>query len=458
MASNEDSPAQSRIKAVPQRSEPSTNSVYNDHHSTHNPPPDPRLPASDLEQILPIRQTQDVLIEYQSEPSDHPAEFAQVLAAAAEAGRAAYWNIERTRSSSSSSSTADMPDPGWVKERLEQHDMVQDDGSELDKFPNFKKAITKIISRDRRSTVTEEHFQKFKGKLTRYQDQNEDTLLAMVLPAIIGEDRTICVNENLPEEELWETVEFFDSGIITIVNREFEKGYVPYRNGAHVIDHELVAKMTKLKDEAMTNPKPDRAYGTVRDKFNMPKNFQMPHEIRDYLEILQDLHLPFLIVEGKSQGGMAGEARNQANRGGASLVNGHRLCRATLGFEDPVGADHETFVFSATYNDGLLEIWVHWAQVCAGENATPIYHMSLVASKSLREATTFRQARMILHNIMDWGCGKRFDGLTPMYQAIIKYAEKKQKEAEAHKFGPKKQGEGSNDKSPEHEKLKTDHS
>lgn len=337
--------------------------------------------------------------------------------------------------------------------------MLQDLGGALAQFPRLQSAVGKIISRDRKSAASPEEFQKFKGKLEFYQNQNEDTLLAMVLPAIVRDDRTIQVpKEGLSDEAVWESVDFFESGVVTIVNREFQRGYVPFRNGVHHVDTELVAKMAKLKDEGMTNPKPDRAYGTRRDKFEMPTQFQMPKEVRDYLEILQDLHLPFLIVEGKAEGGSSAEARNQACRGGAALVHCHRLLRALLGMEEKVGADLETYVFSATYSDGLLDIWVHWAEVRGEKDALPIYHMSLVASKAIREEDQFRQARMILHNVLDWGSNQRFVGLKPLYQAMVAYSATQQKQAEAKTFGnAEKLGEGGKEEPQEHKKQKTTH-
>ncbi|KAL8944304.1 MAG: hypothetical protein Q9211_000644 [Gyalolechia sp. 1 TL-2023] len=426
-----------------------------------DPPPDTRPSAEDSEQISSIYHTQEPVIEHPGDTLRHSAEHTRDLLAAAEAGGSAWYKPKRTRSSSSSTS-AEMTgpaSPAWVKERLEQHNMFQDLGEALTRFPRLRSAVDKIISRDRKSAASHKEFQNFKGKLQYYQNQNEDTLLAMALPAIIKDDRTIQVPSGLlSDEAVWESVGYFDSGIIVIVNREYQRGYVRFRNGAHHIDAELVAKMAKLKDQGVTNPKPDRVYGIRRDMFKFPAEFQMPEEIRDYLEILQDLHLPFLIIEGKAEGGSSAEARNQACRGGAALVHCYRLLRALLGFEDKVGADLQTFVFSATYTDGLLDIWVHWAEVREQEDALPIYHMSLVSTKAIRDGDHFRQARMILHNILDWGSGERFVGLKPLYEAVVAYAESQRQQTEKKKSGnPQKTGHGEKDQSSDYKKQKTTH-
>ncbi|KAI4282849.1 MAG: hypothetical protein L6R35_005294 [Caloplaca aegaea] len=429
--------------------------------------PDSPPSAVDSEQSSSIYPTQDVVTEDPSVPSHHSAEDAEGLRVAFEAGRrSAADKLKRTRSCSSSHSE-DMSgpaSPAWVKERLEQHNMFQDSGHSPDSFPGFKAAVHKIISRDRDSEVSLKEFENFQYELEVYKDQNEDTLLAMLLPAIIKQDRIVRVpREEYPKEVILESVRFFESGIVTIVNREYQRGYVPHRQGLSVVDKELVAAMKKLPHEGMQNPKPDRAYGLRRDKYQFPPTFQMPHEIRDYLEILKDLHLPFLIIEGKAEGGSSQEACNQACRGGAALIHNHRLLRKFLGFTDKLGPDRQTVVFSATYASGLLEVWVHWAEVRS--DLPPLYHMSLVASKSLREADTFGQARMILHNILDWGCGERFNGLNSLYQHIIAYAEGKRKQPESSKSGAaaktakggEKKNEGGEDEGGEQKKQKTTH-
>ncbi|KAL8824734.1 MAG: hypothetical protein Q9170_008059 [Blastenia crenularia] len=384
-----------------------------------------------LERINSDHQSRDLNVEDSSTTFHHSIS----PGAAAEAGRAFRANqAKRERSLSASlsehslsrESTEEMTgpaDPGWVKERLEWHNMVQDYGDHLKRFPKLKSAVEKIISRSRKSEASKEEFEKFKGKLEVYENQNEDTLLAM---------------GGLTDEALYESVGFFESGIIIIVNREYQRGYVPFRDGIHQIDPELVAKMTKLKDQGMTNPKPDRTFGIHRDKCKFPEGFQMPQEVRDLLEIMQDLNLPFLIIEGKSQAGSSGEARNQACRGGAAPVHCHRLLKELLGYQDEIGADGATFVFSATYVDGLLDVWVHWAEVRKGENALPLYHMSLVASKSLKDEAQLRQARIVLHNILDWGCKQRLDELKPLYQQIAIYSGFPVNEGEGTEGGEKK--------------------
>ncbi|KAL8955515.1 MAG: hypothetical protein Q9193_006667 [Seirophora villosa] len=424
--------------------------------------------AEDSEQRFSTYTAQDSMNDTPSLAYHHlAAEDADDPPGALEADRRFAANtLKRTRSWSSSH-TEEIPgsaDPAWVRKRLEQHNMFQDGGQELNRFPRFKAAVHKIISGDRNSAGSQEEFENFTNEFEVYKNQNEDTLFEIVLPAIIKEDRNTQVPSKVyPGRAVWESVRFFDSGIVTNVNCEFERGCVPFRLGSHVVDHELVANMKKIKDPGMQNPKPARAYGIRRDKHQFPPTFQMPRELRDHLEILQGLHLPFMIIEGDAEGEGSQGACNQACRGGAALNNNHRRLRESLGLKGKVGPDEHTIVFTATHAAGLLDVYVSWAEV--QKSSPPLYHMSLVASKSLKEASTFRQARIILHNILNWGCCERFNDLNPLYRKIIAYSKDQHKQEESMKWsaaektaeGGEKTNEGGEKEAGQHKKQKTTH-
>ncbi|KAL8955133.1 MAG: hypothetical protein Q9193_006893, partial [Seirophora villosa] len=270
------------------------------------------------------------LAEQRSNPD--PLTPEQRPTSAAEAGRAfradqakqeRSASNERLEDAWSRESTEEMSGPAsptWVQERLEQHNMFEDNGSELRRFPELIAEVDRIISAKRKSNATRKEFEDFQATFQLYRNQNEATVLAAVLPCIIKDDRTVLIpSKDHSQEAVWESVKFFNEGIMIILDREFKKGYVPYRNGIEEVDVQLVAQMTKLKDRGMANPKPDRTFGIRRDKYRFPPGFQMPEEIRDFLEVLPEMHLPFLIIEGKAEGGGSAEARNQACRGGAAL-------------------------------------------------------------------------------------------------------------------------------------------
>ena len=173
------------------------------------------------------------------------------------------------------------------------------------------------------------------------------------------------------EESVWEPVQFFKSGVASIVNCKFTRGYVPFRNGRHVVNPELGAQMTKLGDKGMCNPNPDRAYGIRSNKHDFP-TFKCPRLCADAWNSYQVCTWSSCSRKARQKEGSIGETRNQACRGGAALVHCHRLLLDLLGRKDVVGADDRVLVFTTTYTDGLLDFHVHWAEVSQAGDALPI--------------------------------------------------------------------------------------
>ncbi|KAL8936681.1 MAG: hypothetical protein Q9216_004807 [Gyalolechia sp. 2 TL-2023] len=316
-------------------------------------------------------------------------------------------------------------DETWVKGRLEAHGLIQNDRDAYKRYPDFAAEVEKIINRKRKSEVGIGEFEDFQFTLEKYQGQNEDSVLVALLPFIIKSDRTVQVSEpgNTTEDTEWEIKSFLRSGLVTIVNREFARTFQSFRDDGSVLDKELIKALQK--EDGMTNPKPDRTFAIMRDKYKFPQHFRIPAHIDVYLEVMNDVHLPFCILEGKSHRGSALDAANAACRGGATLVRTARLLRADLGEADVVGADHRTFVFSVTMSPGLIEVWVHWAEVPGREEDRETdFHMTKLCSRALDDEQQFGQVRRMLHNILDWGCGARFDGLKPLYEAIQSYEQR----------------------------------
>ncbi|KAI4142375.1 MAG: hypothetical protein LQ341_003233 [Variospora aurantia] len=169
----------------------------------------------------------------------------------------------------------------------------------------------------------------------------------------------------------------------------------------------------------MTDPKPDRTYAVNPTKYKNPAYFHISAE---------GVHHPFFILEGKSASGSMMDADNAACRGGASLVRASRLLRWKLGLgTTTAGADWNTFVFSATMSSTAIFIWVHWAEVKGEDDGDTNFHMTRLKQWFLDDEQQYGSVRRTLHNILDWGCGARFEGLRPLYEAIVSYDEKKKK-------------------------------
>lgn len=72
---------------------------------------------------------------------------------------------------------------------------------------------------------------------------------------------------------------------------------------------------------------------------------------------------------------MAG-ANNQANKGAAALINAERMLRERIGESGVTsGPDRNTFIYSVTLNLGIMEMWVHWAEILGSDVK---YHMRLL--------------------------------------------------------------------------------
>ncbi|KAL8726655.1 MAG: hypothetical protein Q9166_006577 [cf. Caloplaca sp. 2 TL-2023] len=403
-------------------------------------------------------------------------------------------------------------DPAWVRESLEAYALFQDQEKAYEKYPDLDKIVNKILQRKRQSGVTADEYKEFKLTLSTYRDSNEDIIVDNVLPFLIKQHRYIPPNRaakdltgaqssdeegvsetedeypgaedqpssvaglaesspaelaktaDLAEGEHWVSVSFLTSGVVKISNREFYRTLLPPRfEGDPGLDQDLRKAMAK-KDK-MTNPKPDRAYGLSRKKFEWPEHFRIPSEVRIYLNIMNTCYHVYLIVEAKSAGGDIREARNQACRGGAALVYSARMLWALVGGKDVEGVDLRTIVFSAVMTPETVEIWVHWAEVPKQKKTSPStaessskqnesssskqhkqelrrpkYHMNLVRSESLNNKPGMEKMRAYLHNIIDWGAGSRWDDLQPLYAKIVDYGRKKEQAKQGKGKGKEKSG------------------
>lgn len=186
------------------------------------------------------------------------------------------------------------------------------------------------------------------------------------------------------------------------------------------------------KDEDMKNPRPDLTFGLQRDKF--PLDMPIPDHILDLLEIVPGMHHAFLLLEGKSPAGSLANAENQACRGGATLVKALRTLRALLendtshaseeiiqGATAPEGAtptkpDYKSFVFSATMNPAVFNIYVNWF-----DEGSKYYHKDLVESYALKNSKGPGEIREGLHNIIEWAVRTRRKQIEDLIRLIKDY-------------------------------------
>ncbi|KAI4117557.1 MAG: hypothetical protein LQ345_002236 [Seirophora villosa] len=355
---------------------------------------------------------------------------------------------------SSSETEVDMPSrsrnapkgPSWVKKRFEYHRMYQNEEGVLDAYPQFKAQVKSIIDPARQSQISPMEFADFQLTIQKYMYTNEATLLNRLLPFLIKDSRLIHISpgptelsqypttvtqDQLKEKEkdvVWEAKSFLRSGLITLVDTFFNNASLPFIHD----DPELAGELEKAikQEDHLTKPVPNRSYAVDPAHCNFPEDFCIPVDIEMYLQVAEDVYHIFFVVEGKQDQGSQLEVIKQACRDGAALVHVARLLRERLGMADVVGADDRTFVFSATISHGLMEVWVHWAEVFPPEQQRrPKFHMTLLASKAVNDEKAFRDLKKMLHNILDWGIGKRKNGLQPLHDRIVEYTKEQEENA-----------------------------
>ncbi|KAL8915067.1 MAG: hypothetical protein Q9172_006972 [Xanthocarpia lactea] len=313
-------------------------------------------------------------------------------------------------------------DPYWVKGELKNHGLYQDDTAALDRYPLFKNYVMKILDSHRHSGVDPTEFDQFTKANAIYGGANEDTFLNELLPYLCKDKHQVLRMDNDGVVDLF-SESFFDSGLIRSTNREF------LENSIQLPDD---LKQALEKVPGMSNPKPDRTFGTYPNKSHLLDDTDLSPCIGYNLGIMPHMHFPFFLIES-SQGSPA-EAQNQACRAGGALVNATRsLLSDILHQADAPGPDYQSFVLSATLSPGLMDIWCHWAEVpspTTEDRRKPKIHMSLLTSKALRDIDHFGKLRKYLHNILDWGLGERFHGkVERWYSLIMDYERKKEQEA-----------------------------
>ncbi|KAL9595266.1 MAG: hypothetical protein Q9219_006542, partial [cf. Caloplaca sp. 3 TL-2023] len=367
-------------------------------------------------------------------------------------------------SPSQTNAPATPTDAEWTKSQLSEYGLRQEDDDAWGRYPELQQAVNAVLSRPRDSVPSPKVVAQYNAKLKTYRDLNEDTFLSEIIPLLFGKDRWVPASQPqtfshvqikqsgaqsvpqlptadfnrlaemaqlLPTEDRV-SVDFYDSGMITITNRDFSRN-LPFLNDDSVKFHPDLNRAL-MKAAGITNPRPDKCFAVAPHKIDWPAGFIIPTVIRVMLEIVRACFHTFLLLGGKSADGSIVEARNQANRGGALVVNAERQVIDFVGISETPGADLRTFMFSVVLTPDMLEVWVHWAEVHDNgpvDHKSPYkvplrttYHMNQVFETTLRDRGdgTLGKIRRILHNIMDWGLGARLEKLKPVHEAIVDHA------------------------------------
>lgn len=326
-----------------------------------------------------------------------------------------------------------------VSEKLKQYGMLFENEEAFDRHPELQELISTHILPPRPSAVKPDSPARLKKKYSLYSTANEATFLNHILPHLIrdvfgaapsdSEMSSACSLDGKEEESDTEAAElqsqiqqWHEIGLYEAIDTEFQRGLMPLEGSGLEL---LTPKEAKQQKWGLENPKPDRTFGFQRKCFPLPEGVRLPDEVTLLLEVAPSMYQPFFIIEGKSGRGDAIQVRNQARRGGATLVHAARLLRqkVNLGEEDYTPAvdgfraDLGTVVFSVTLTYEQFTVWIHWVQV--SPSGYVAYHMNQIDCVSLKAHDVLEKCRRWSHNILWWGLVTRKEQVNKLFTALI---------------------------------------
>ena len=374
--------------------------------------------------------------------------------------------------------------PEWIRSRLAQHGIVKTSREILrTKYPDFEASIQEILRKDRHSAMKPSSVRKFSERHEIFEGANEATVLSNLIPLLIKESHILklspesveyktlrdekelskCNSED--DEDILVPRDWFDEGVIFAVNQEFRASLLP-----NVYDNdnmEVPLRKALSKSDGMSNPKPDYCWGFRLDLLDRgkPTDVQFIPEIASLMQPAPPLEGVFFLIEGKSNQGNALQAKIQAQRGGAALVNAARklsMYTTPADNANEKGADTQSFVFSATLTIQCMNIYLHWAEDLhptvkdtgelqshqqvlrqelprlRGDASThtqntyelrTLFHMTLLRSYALLNLDLLPELRHVLHNILQWGATDRLEQVKSQRLRLYKYHQEHQKAA-----------------------------
>lgn len=310
-------------------------------------------------------------------------------------------------SPSSSGSSKMNTDPRWVKTRMQDHHIYRgSDAFGRADCSEFNQNVRSAISSERPSGVKPAEASRFKKIHDTCVNNGvtEATLKREMLKNIIKDDLQVLTEPGHPAQDIhlvYESRDTFEGGIFCQADQPLRRGYLPHNYPLGLKD---VAD--RLKVDGMTNSVPDSTWGYLDKVLDpIPAGAMLQDRTKALLTICPALYCPFFFLEVKPDGGSMDACRNQAARGCATIVNAMRLLLRTLGREDTVGPDEDSYIYCATMNEELVEWWVGWAEVC--EDGQVNWHMNRIHREDIEQERALLVTRRYMHNILEWGLTTR---------------------------------------------------
>ena len=322
---------------------------------------------------------------------------------------------------------------------MEQHGLLKEDNA-FHRYKDFETEVMNIVKGERFSEMKPKSVSNIKAQFDIYSKMDEASFLAAMIPLILKDSHQKHITPETLEEALkcgdesdivtnprtgvtYQVCLWFDDGILARADANLLGDLLPDLYA----DNDLTKRLTKEGDD-MKTPRPDRIFGLDPKRFAFPKPLILDQKLDAVLWTCKHMHYPFFLIEGKSNRGNGQVAENQARRGGATIVNAMRCAYSTIGQpKNTPGPDNKSFIFSATINAYVLDIWLHWALIT--EEKDVLFHMDLIHSVNLKLPELYPNLRIILHNIFGWGCDYKKRGLLDLHEDMIRWQRVQSKQA-----------------------------
>ena len=324
-----------------------------------------------------------------------------------------------------------------VRKVLKHNGYLINDDEAYDSYPIVASAVESVLGRERSSTMKPEVQKALATTLRDFQTAHKTTFMVNFMTKVLAGGRkvpSVDIPSVLPtqEELAWMTQDWEAERLRIGWLAPMRKNCIPRIQTDDGAMNILLKKFPKVSD-----PVPDMIFGMYANAFD-----GVDEMINDaffmYSQVAKESLHSFCILEAKSDAGEAGDAVNQACRGGAALVLARmmfdsktRLGTTTtakakgkpdltkiLNPDNTASADPTSIAFSIILTPMLAHVYVHWAERRV-DNAT-IFHMTLVKAHALEMpgGRAIQEFRRDLCSILDWGLLKRKQELKTVMASI----------------------------------------
>ncbi|KAI4140735.1 MAG: hypothetical protein LQ341_003728 [Variospora aurantia] len=342
----------------------------------------------------------------------------------------------QTPTQSSISTKQSSNPPNKVRSHMEAHGMfIDNDLWDQPEMQTFRARVERVAEVSRPSGRKPQSEIKWQKRVKNLESYNEATMLDHILPMLRKDGRQVPdasgpltlldapqhaaqnAPQNAPQNAShdppdfhleWE--DFEDSGLDWTQDQQFKSTYLP--NAYAGVDYSDDIAKALAKGSGVKNPKPDCAFG-FNIKFIQPPSHQdalLRPQTWDLLNAIPSLHYVFFLIEAVQSAGDRAKATNQVCRDGTVAVRLQRLILEAIG-KDVMkpGLDDQTYVYTATVTEGVMEFWVNFAYVHVDESNRPYtrYYMEHIYTNAFRAPDALLYLRRVCHNILDWGTRSR---------------------------------------------------